>query len=125
MPLPPGGYSTAYGAHRLYLSWRVPVTSVIETDFFALFPANTFRKLRLLAAVGAGAKIVDDPVEGRAYSVASSVETGNVAPQGLPLLVWPNIAQRIYFLWSTVGLTAPIDQTFSVRLSYRPRRLSF
>lgn len=125
LPLPPGGYSTSYGALRLYLTWRVPVTSVVETDFFALFPANTFRKLRPLAPVANAGAIVDDQIEGRAYTLGGGVETPAVATQGLPLLVWPNVLQRIYFLWSLGGLTAPISQTMTVKAWYRPRRYSF
>lgn len=124
-PLPPGGYSTAYGAQRLYWALRSASSIVVQTDFIAFFPANTFRKLRMLSLTANGVKVTDDQPEGRAYSVASSVETPNVAVSGLPLTVWPNTLQRIYVLWSYADLSASISQTMSVKAWYRPRRASF
>ncbi len=124
-PLPPGGYSTAYGAQRLYWALRSASSVVVQTDFIAFFPANTFRKLRMLSTTANGVKVTDDQPEGRAYSVASSVETPNVAVSGMPLTVWPNTLQRIYVLWSYFDLSASIAQTMGVKAWYRPRRASF
>ena len=124
-PLPPGGYSTAYGAQRLYWGMRSASSIVVQTDFIAFFPANTFRKLRMLSLTANGVKVTDDQPEGRAYSVASSVETPNVAVSGLPLTVWPNTLQRIYVLWSYADLSASISTTMSVKAWYRPRKASF
>ena len=124
-PLPPGGYSTAYGAQRLHWALRSASSVVVQTDFIAFFPANTFRKLRLLSTTANGVKVTDDQPEGRAYSVASSVETPNVTASGMPLTVWPNRVQRLFFLWSLADLSAPISQTMSVKAWYRPRRASF
>lgn len=124
-PLPPGGYSTAYGAQRLYWGMRSASSIVVQTDFIAFFPANTFRKLRMLSLTANGVKVTDDQPEGRAYSVASSVETPNVAVSGLPLTVWPNTLQRIYVLWSYADLSASISTTMSAKAWYRPRRASF
>jgi hypothetical protein len=107
-PLPPGGYGTAYAAQRLYWALRSASSVVVQTDFIAFFPANTFRKLRMLSTTANGAKVTDDQPEGRAYSVASSVETPNVAVSGQPLTVWPNTLQRIYVLWSYFDLSASI-----------------
>lgn len=124
-PLPPGGYGTAYAAQRLYWALRSASSVVVQTDFIAFFPANTFRKLRLLSPTANSAIITDDQPEGRAYTVASSVDTSNVAISGLPLTVWPNTLQRIYVLWSLADLSAPIANTLSVKAWYRPRRASF
>ena len=124
-PLPPGGYSTAYGAQRLYWALRSASSVVVQTDFIAFFPANTFRKLRMLSTTANGVKVTDDQPEGRAYSVASSAETPNIAVSGMPLTVWPNTLQRIYVLWSYFDLSASISTTMSVKAWYRPRRASF
>ena len=124
-PLPPGGYGTAYGAQRLYWALRSASSVVVQTDFIAFFPANTFRKLRMLSTTANAVKVTDDQPEGRAYSVASSAETPNIAVSGLPLLVWPNTLQRIYVLWSYFDLSASISTTMSVKAWYRPRRASF
>lgn len=125
IPLPPGGYSTAYAAQRLYIAMRSASSVVVQVDFFAFFPASTFRRLRMLSTIANGVKITDDQPEKRGYSLNGSVETPNVAPQGRDLLLYPNTLQRIYFLWSLGGLTAPVDQTFTVKAWYRPRRASF
>jgi hypothetical protein len=124
-PLPPGGYGTAYAAQRLYWALRSASSVVVQTDFIAFFPANTFRKLRMLSTTANGAIVTDDQPEGRAYTVASSVQTPNVAVSGLPLTVWPNQVQRIYVLWSYFDLSASISTTISVKAWYRPRRASF
>ncbi len=78
-----------------------------------------------MSTIANGVKITDDQPELRGYSLNGSVETPNVAPQGRELLLYPNTLQRIYFLWSLGGLTAPVDQTFTVKAWYRPRRANF
>jgi len=125
VPLPPGGYATAYAAQRLAIAMRSATSVVVETDFLAFFPANTFRKLRLLSSTANGTAITDDQTEGRAYSTTSSADTPNVATSGMALTVWPNMAQRIYVLWSLADLSAPIAQTMTVKAWYRPRKASF
>lgn len=124
-PLPPGGYGTAYAAQRYYWALRSASSVVVQTDFIAFFPANTFRKLRMLSTTANSAIVTDDQPEGRAYTVASSVQTPNVAVSGQPLTVWPNTLQRIYVLWSYFDLSASISTTMSVKAWYRPRRASF
>ena len=125
VPLPPGGYATAYAAQRLSVAMRSASSVVVETDFLAFFPANTFRKLRMLSTIANSTAIVDDQTEGRAYSITSSADTPNVVTAGMPLMVWPNTLQRIYVLWSLADLSAPIASTLSVKAWYRPRRASF
>lgn len=125
IPLPPGGYSAAWGALRLRLDWRAGTTVQVDTDYLAFFPTHTFRRLRVVPAVGSTGTIVDDGIEGRAYLRVSAVETAGVTPSGMPLLLWPGATQRIYFAWSLANWTAPIAQTFSVKAWYRPRRYSF
>jgi hypothetical protein len=123
--LPPGGYSTTYGAQRLTLYYR-PVGSVtIHLDSFLLFPAVAFRRLTPVGSVASGAKITDDPIEDRAYITASSVDRPGVVRRSSAVQVWPNTLQRIYFAWTLANRTAPIDQTFTVKAWYRPRKLSF
>lgn len=126
IPLPPGGYSTAYGAMRLWLAWRAEGSvGALDTDFFAFFPADTFRRLRVPVTVSSSGIIVDDGIEGRAYLRTGTAELPVVQPQGMPLLVWPGMTQRLYFTWSLFNWAAPITQTFSVKAWYRPRRYTF
>jgi hypothetical protein len=125
IPLPPGGYSSAYGAQRLQLYYRTASTVTVQLDFLAFFPANTFRRLALIPPQAANTKITDDQPEGRAYVVSGSAETPAVVTAGVPLLVWPNTLQRVYVLHSFNDLSADIAKTLSVKMWYRPRRASF
>lgn len=125
LPFPPGGYGTAYGAQRLSLYYRPTGTISVQLDSFLLFPAIAFRRLTPIGSVANGAKITDDPIEDRAYLTASSVDTPAVVRRSSPVMVWPNTLQRIYFAWGISAHTAPIDQTFTVKAWYRPRKVSF
>ena len=125
IPLPPGGYGTAYGAQRLSLYYRPTGTISVQLDSFLLFPAVAFRRLTPIGSIANGAKITDDPIEDRAYITASSVDRPGVVRRSGPVMVWPNTLQRIYFAWALSNATAPIDQTFTVKAWYRPRRVSF
>jgi hypothetical protein len=84
-----------------------------------------FRRLNIVGSVANGAKITDDPIEDRAYITASGVDIPAVVRRSGPVQVWPNTLQRIYFAWGLQNTTSPIDQTFTVKAWYRPRRLSF
>jgi len=125
MPFPPGGYATAYAAHQLNLYYRTTGAVSVQLDCFMLFPAVAFRRLSIVGSVANGAKITDDPIEDRAYVTASSVDTPAVVRRSSPVQVWPNTLQRIYFAWGLQNTTSPIDQTFTVKAWYRPRRVSF
>ena len=125
IPLPPGGYSSSWGAMRLNLAWRASGAVAVDTDFLAFFPAATYRTLRIPAAVANNATIVDDGSAGRAYVRTSSVELPSVQVGGMPLLVWPGRTQRVYFAWSLADGSAPISQTLSVKAWCRPRRYTF
>ena len=123
--LPPGGYSASYGAGRLGLHYRVTGTATVHLDYIALFPAVAFRRLDLVGSVANGGKIVDDPIEDRAYVSVSGAETPQVVRRSSPVMVWPNTLQRIFILWEISDYSAPIAQTFTVKAWYRPRRVSF
>ena len=125
LPLPPGGYASTYGAHQLQLYYRTAGTVSVQLDAFLLFPAAAFRRLNIVGSVANGAKITDDPIEDRAYITASGVDIPAVVRRSGPVQVWPNMLQRIYFAWGLQNTTSPIDQTFTVKAWYRPRRLSF
>ena len=125
IPLPPGGYTTLAGALRLYLAWRTTGTISVESDCFVLLPANTFRLLQIQGPVPANAIVVDNGPEAKAFVRSGTSELPFVAPQGLPLTVWPGLAQRIYFTWNLLDGSAPVTQTLSVKAWHRPRRLSF
>ncbi len=126
LPLPPGGYSTAWAEQRLALSFRTTSLLTTRIDYFLFMPAYAFRRLTgLSASIANAGKVVDDAIEGRAYALISSVEQPWFVPRGSPVMVWPNTLQRLYFAWSLLDHTAPIAETLSVKAWYRPRRLTF
>ncbi len=131
LPLPPGGYDDAYSAHQLALVFRG--TGLGELDVLQLSPLDSYRYLEMPVpgvAVGNNAAAVHDGIEGRAYVLTSGVRTGLPTSFGGPLMLQPGVIQRIYTLWqihagATAGVgDAPIADTASVRLYYRPRRLT-
>ncbi len=119
--LPPGGYSAAYGALRMVLAWRVATSTIVQSDYWALFPVTGFRKLQVVADVANNATVVDDATEDRAYVRASSLELPYVIRKASPVMVWPNRLQRVYLLWSDDSINT-ITQTMTVKAYYRPRR---
>lgn len=121
--IPPGGYQTSYGAHKLRLTFRHSGAQTVQVDYFALFPAYAFRDLLTHgSSLANGDKITDDPIEGQAYTTSSSVNLPEVIQRGSPVMLWPNKAQRIYILWSLFDHTSTISDTMTVKAWYRPRR---
>lgn len=126
LPMPPGGNGPTWNTQKLVLNWRSDSAQTVQLDFLAFFPAASFRRLYCaVTTLTNNGKITDDPIEDTAYMQMGSYYTPGVVRNGAPLMVWPNRVQRLYFLWSKWDFSAPIDQTFSVKAWYRPRRLSF
>lgn len=124
LSLPPGGYSTAYGAQRLALAWRASPGTVL-TDYWALFPTTGFRRLTALATIANNGTVVDDPIEDRAFALVGAVESPVIVRRAGPVMVWPNMLQRIYFLWAdNISHDSVITQTMTVKAFYRPRRVT-
>ena len=85
VPLPPGGYATAYGALTLALVFSG--TSLTELDFLQLTPLDAFRYLECMGSVANGESVVDNGYEGLAYVLSSSAY--------LPLVVAPRRAADV------------------------------
>ena len=126
VPLPPGGYDTTYGALTLALYCRGPM--IASLDFLQLTPLDAYRYVELFGmSVANNARIVDDGIEERAYVVSSSVNYPIASPRGRPLMVFPGVTQRVIALHQTVSggnPASPIANTLSVRIYYRPRRVT-
>ncbi len=131
--LPPGGYATDYGAHRLVLVFRGG--ALVQLDVLQLTATDSYRYLEMpatgVAVPNAGA-IVHDGIEGTA-SVLSGVggtRTALASSYGGPLTLEPGTLQRIYVLNQIyTGLSggageAPIGGAINARAYYRPRRLT-
>lgn len=119
-------HTTAAGM-ALVLAHRTTAPVQVEIDYIQPMPANNFRHLVYYGTgVANNQRIVDDPVEGLAYAFdGSGQQIPVVSPKAQPIMLYPNSgqAQRIYFLHDQ-GAQAPISHSLSVRIWYRPRRLT-
>lgn len=125
VPLPPGGYDTAYGPLTIGIVCRGPM--IAQVDFLQLTPTDAYRRLDLFStAVPNNAAIVDDGIAGRAYVQTTTGNLPLVSPRG-KLMLYPGMLQKVYILHQTIAAgypASPIDNSFSVRVYYRPRRPS-
>jgi len=122
VPLPPGGYNSAYGALTLALTWRGTATGTY-LDVLQLAPLDSYRSIVMPSTtVANNAAIVFDGIEGLMYTVTAGARAPVANAYTGPLMVQPNTLQRIYVLHET-GTGAPIGNAFSVQLFYRKRRL--
>lgn len=131
VPLPPGGYGSAFGAMRLSLSLRG--SGVTQLDVLQLTALDSYRQWELVGtgiAVGANQSIVLDGIDGLAYVLSGTARVPLPVAVGAPLMLQPGLAQRLYVLHQinanqTGGAgDAPIDATMSVRAWHRPRRVT-
>lgn len=105
-------------------------THNLSLDFVQLSPLDGWRKLSPRGfGLSAGMQLVDDGIEGRVYAVAytelgGAGKMGNYVGSGEPIKVWPNAQQRLYFLHDTMTGSAAIDRLLTVKVFYRPRRLT-
>lgn len=119
LPIPDaGGDATGWGALTLYLSFRSLSSQTWYGDCIQLTPTESIRRLiQRDETVGNNAYLVDDPIDGAVYRLASSVKYPNFIAQEDPPTLWPNLLQRMYFFSSI----AP-DKTMTVKMWIRPRR---
>jgi hypothetical protein len=131
VPLLPGGYSAAYGAARLGLSFRG--SGIVALDVIQLTSLDSYRHLEMLGSglpTNNGTAFVHDSIDLQTYLLAGSVRVPVPTTFGGPLMIYPGYHNRIYILHQVnAGLTAGEDDanislSFSVRLYYRPRRVT-
>ena len=90
--------------------------------FEQMFPANNYRYLSMIGALGNGDALIDDGIEGDAYVDNGSTNLPNLQAQGSPLMLYPGQAHRFSWLAGTATYQAALEQVLSVW--YRPRRLT-
>lgn len=125
LPLPPGGYSTSWAKHVLYLSFRASSSATIHLDFLQLTPADEYcyRHIEQRGmTVAANDWLVDDGIEGLQYLIEGGANHPIYTEHTPPLHVFPGINQRLYFLHD--GISPSANWTLSVKAFYRPRRLT-
>lgn len=120
VPLPPGGYQVAWAGHVLALTVRATGTATINLDFMQLTPLDSYQQVaqRGNFIINNGA-VTFDNIEGLIHAGGSAI----YSPKAGPLMVFPNVTQRIIVLQDT-GSASNIAQTFSLRAYIRERRLT-
>lgn len=106
---------------------RVDATvTAVDLDFIQLTPMDHYRVLTPRGyGLPYGARLVDDGLIEQVYSVSGGLRAGYYIPTGRPIELVPGVDQRLYFLMSPQIVTVgDIQRTLSVRIWYRPRRLT-
>lgn len=127
VPLPPGGTNAAYAAARVALTFRG--TGIASLDVVQMTMIDSYRVLDLGASgigMSDGTAIVVDGTEGQVYAATGGANTSLPASASPALMLQPGLTQRIHVLYhlADAGNYAPITTTMSVRVFYRPRRLT-
>lgn len=121
IPLPPSGGSASWAALTLLLQVRATASTTIGLDFIQLTPMDSYAHIIQRGySTPNNSTITIDSIDGAVYMDNYPIYT----PIGLPILLFPNLLQRLLFLHDE-GTGAPaIANTFSVRCYYRKRRLT-
>jgi hypothetical protein len=111
----------------LCASQNTGTSKTIGIDFVELQPLDGWRKLVLPTYLMQYTyRLIDDAIEGEAYMDTGS-GSGKVAAKGRygsQILLEPAKLQRLYFLWEADGLWGTVDAKSSIKVFYRPRRLT-
>ncbi len=111
----------------LVLSAKSSVSHSFGLDFLQLTPLDGWRKLVYKGyGLGYEARIVDDAIDGYLYTDGwtPAGKTGHYVGYGEPILLQPGRVQRLYFLHMPWAGSFVIYRTLSVKIYYRPRRLT-
>jgi len=125
IPVPPGDHDESYAPVRLYLHTMAANTYTMNIDFVQLVGTDTFREYRNAGISVANNDYMEfDEIERKFLSVSGGLKTTGWPQFGQPLVVWPNKLQRILFSQRVATGDSFITHTFSVRMWYRPRKLT-
>jgi hypothetical protein len=108
--------------------WGQAATGSTETvliDCLVLLALDGYRRLRSLEGIVQNAVLIDDGVTGTYYQEVSSKQVRDISTVGDQIMLWPNEVNRLYFkLHSITANTGEDDRTASVKIYYRPRRIT-
>ena len=100
-------------------------TEAVNLDLLMLLPVNSYRKLVSDSGIAQNSILIDDGVLGIFYQSVSSEFVRDITAEGSPIMLWPGIDNRIYFIQhSETANTADVNRTMSVKVFYRPRRVT-
>lgn len=128
LPFPPGGYNTNWAGQVLALEFRTESVQTINLDFLLLAPTDAFMHVVQVGnTLDSNEELVIDGIEEQIYCTRSGANHPLYAPKDKFLQIgaakaWLNNKQRIYVL--TDGTDVALADTYTVKLFYRPRRLT-
>ena len=123
IPLPPLADAADAARVVVELRLRASTAGTAIIDYIALLGADAFRRVRMAGMNTLPNDYIEiDEIESRYTQVESVGRHPLLAPLGTALMVWPNMINRIHFLFDTATGSAPIGHTVRVRCWYRPRR---
>lgn len=129
VPLPPGGGGVL--ANDLRLALVVRGTGVVQIDILQLTALDSYAYLELPPAgitVANTNSVVYDGIERQVYVLAGTLRTPLPTAYGGGLFLQPRRTQRIHTMYQIDPASgtdyAPVGGTLSVRVYYRPRRLT-
>ena len=97
----------------------------INLDCLIMLPVDGYHKLVSTDGIAQNSILKDDGILGIQYQSVSSEQVRDIATSGDGILVWPGEDNRIYIvLHSVTANTADHNRSASVRVYYRPRRLT-
>lgn len=100
--------------------------ATLNLDYLQFTPLDSYRAL-IPRGYGAAytTTIVDNGIAGSLYvQWGGSGKSGHYVAHGSPVMLWPSVAQRLYFLCTNSSGGPDIARTHTVRAYYRPRLLT-
>lgn len=108
--IPPAEFGPTYGALRLVITITPASAQTITMDWLTLFPAATTRFVKaMITGFASTEKLVIDESLERAYTADATNEFPSAIPMGAPLLLQPQVVNRIYLVASTSSGTVVTD----------------
>ena len=107
--------------------WAVRTGAAVNLvlDCLLLLPLDGYRRLESLNGVANDSVLMDDSIAMTVYQDVANQQMRDISTAGKPLMLWPGVDQRIYFLrHSITDVTQAIDDTGTVSIYYRPRRVT-
>lgn len=118
---------TDYQAMTLALYAQKTGGGTLDIDYVQFFPLDSWRRFTADAYhLPLNDRLVDDGIADRLYyeDSADNSHAQFHSARGKRLMLWPGRTQRLYLLATSSTNTAPILLTMTVKLYYRPRRLT-
>jgi hypothetical protein len=126
--IPPGMPDTTFDALALSLYGYSPSAGrTVDLDCIFLMPVDAYRVLTPKSTaygLAYNAKLVDDGIRNVVYMESSGGRMNHYTGFGSPITLWPGVRQTIFILSQALSGPTSILRSHSVRLYYRPRRLT-